>query len=84
MEDTCVCCGEIIPEGNMTCVNCREKCNRFNCFLFMGTSKPVKITDGKTGIIRRLANHVTEQQNRCEYITTNRKKFLKKDKGDKE
>ena len=29
MEDRCVCCGEIIPEGNMTCVNCREKYNRF-------------------------------------------------------
>ena len=81
MEDRCVCCGEIIPEGNMTCVNCREKCNRFNRFLFMGTSKPVKITDGKSGIIRRMANHATE---RCEYITTNRKKFLKKDKEDKE
>ena len=28
--------------------------SRFNCFLFMGTNKPVKITDGKSGIIRRL------------------------------
>ena len=28
--------------------------NRFNCFLFMGTNKPVKITDSKSGIIRRL------------------------------
>ena len=27
---------------------------RFNAFLFMGTNKPVKITDGKSGIIRRL------------------------------
>ena len=27
---------------------------KFNCFLFMGTNKPVKITDGKSGIIRRL------------------------------
>lgn len=27
---------------------------RFNCFLFMGTNKPVKITDAKSGIIRRL------------------------------
>jgi len=27
---------------------------RSNCFLFMGTNKPVKITDGKSGIIRRL------------------------------
>lgn len=28
--------------------------NRFNAFLFMGTNKPVKITDAKSGIIRRL------------------------------
>lgn len=28
--------------------------NRFNAFLFMGTNKPVRITDGKSGLIRRL------------------------------
>lgn len=28
--------------------------NRFNCFLFMGTNKPVKITDAKSGLLRRL------------------------------
>ena len=28
--------------------------NRFKSFLFMGTNKPVKITDAKSGIIRRL------------------------------
>lgn len=28
--------------------------NAFKCFLFMGTNKPVKITDGKSGLIRRL------------------------------
>ena len=28
--------------------------NQFKCFLFMGTNKPVKITDAKSGIIRRL------------------------------
>ena len=28
--------------------------NRFKCFLIMGTNKPVKITDGKSGLIRRL------------------------------
>lgn len=28
--------------------------NRFGCFLVMGTNKPVKITDAKSGIIRRL------------------------------
>ena len=27
---------------------------RANCFLFVGTNKPVKITDGKSGVIRRL------------------------------
>ena len=28
--------------------------NRFKCFLFMGTNKPVKITDAKSGLMRRL------------------------------
>lgn len=28
--------------------------SRMNCFLFMGTNRPVKITDAKSGIIRRL------------------------------
>ena len=28
--------------------------NRFKCFLFMGTNKPVKITDSKSGLMRRL------------------------------
>lgn len=28
--------------------------NRFNCLLLMGTNKPVKITDAKSGLIRRL------------------------------
>lgn len=28
--------------------------SRFKCFLFMGTNKPVKITDAKSGLIRRL------------------------------
>ena len=27
---------------------------KFNCFLFMGTNRPVKITDGKSGLLRRL------------------------------
>ena len=30
--------------------------NRFKCFLFMGTNKPVKITDAKSGLIRRLVD----------------------------
>ena len=32
--------------------------NRFKCFLFMGTNKPVKITDSKSGLIRRLIDVV--------------------------
>ena len=28
--------------------------NRFKCFLFLGTNKPVKITDAKSGLMRRL------------------------------
>ena len=28
--------------------------NRFKCFLFMGTNRPVKITDAKSGLLRRL------------------------------
>ena len=24
MEDTCVCCGEYIPEGRMVCYSCEE------------------------------------------------------------
>ena len=28
--------------------------NKFRCFLFLGTNKPVKITDAKSGLIRRL------------------------------
>ncbi len=27
---------------------------RFKCFLFLGTNKPVRITDGKSGLLRRL------------------------------
>jgi len=30
--------------------------NRFKCFLFMGTNKPVKITDAKSGLLRRLVD----------------------------
>lgn len=36
--------------------------NKINAFLFMGTNKPVKITDAKSGIIRRLIDvHPTGQ-----------------------
>lgn len=51
---------------------------RANCFLFMGTNRPVKITDAKSGIIRRLidivpsgrripANHYHALMNRIEF-----------------
>ena len=32
----------------------RSYTSRFNCMLFIGTNKPVRITDAKSGIIRRL------------------------------
>lgn len=40
--------------------------NRFKCFLFMGTNKPVKITDAKSGLIRRLID-VTPTGNKLEF-----------------
>ena len=46
--------------------------NRFNAFLLMGTNKPVKITDGKSGLIRRLID-VSPSGNKLgvrEYKTT--------------
>ena len=42
--------------------------NRFKCFLFMGTNKPVKITDAKSGLIRRLID-----------VTPSGKKLSRKD-----
>lgn len=43
--------------------------NRFKCFLFMGTNKPVKITDAKSGLIRRLIDVAPsgKKLNRQEY-----------------
>lgn len=32
--------------------------NRYKCFLFMGTNKPVRITDSKSGLLRRLIDVV--------------------------
>ena len=46
--------------------------NRFKCFLFLGTNKPVKITDSKSGLLRRLID-VTPSGNKLpskEYRTT--------------
>lgn len=45
--------------------------NRFKCFLFMGTNKPVKITDAKSGLIRRLIDVTPsgEKLNPKEYKT---------------
>lgn len=34
----------------------KQYTSQFKCFLFMGTNKPVKITDAKSGIIRRLVD----------------------------
>ena len=43
--------------------------NRFNAFLYMGTNKPVKITDAKSGLIRRLIDVTPtgEKLSRTEY-----------------
>ena len=49
--------------------------NKFNAFLFMGTNKPVKITDGKSGLLRRLID-VTPSGNKLstrEYKETMKK-----------
>ena len=45
---------------------------RFNCFLFMGTNKPVKITDAKSGLIRRLidVSPTGEKLSEKEYFKT--------------
>lgn len=48
--------------------------NRFKCFLFIGTNKPVKITDGRSGLIRRLID-VTPSGNK---VPTNEYKRLVK------
>ena len=51
---------------------------KFKCFLFMGTNKPVKITDAKSGLLRRLID-VTPSGNklsRHDYeLTTKQVKF---------
>ena len=41
--------------------------SRFKCFLFMGTNKPVKITDAKSGLIRRLID-VTPSGNKLDPV----------------
>ena len=49
--------------------------SRFKCFLFMGTNKPVKITDGRSGLLRRLID-VTPSGNKLskrEYESTMKK-----------
>lgn len=45
--------------------------NRFKCFLFMGSNKPVKITDAKSGLIRRLID-VTPSGNKLSTSEYNR------------
>ena len=30
MENRCVCCGEIIPEGRQVCKNCEQKFDKDN------------------------------------------------------
>jgi hypothetical protein len=45
--------------------------SRFKCFLFMGTNKPVKITDGRSGLLRRLID-VTPSGNKLSKSEYNR------------
>lgn len=49
--------------------------NRFTTFLFLGTNKPVKITDAKSGILRRLidVSPTGEKLSKQEYTKLNRK-----------
>ena len=28
MNNTCICCGEVIPEGRQVCINCEEKLSK--------------------------------------------------------
>lgn len=44
--------------------------NQFKCFLFMGTNKPVRITDAKSGLIRRLID-VSPSGNKLSYAEYN-------------
>ena len=53
-EDRCVCCGEIIPEGNHVCPNCREN---YSQQLYSGTVKKAGEEIGRiTGTITEVAN----------------------------
>lgn len=45
--------------------------NNFKCLLFMGTNKPVRITDGKSGLIRRLID-VSPTGNKLDVLEYNR------------
>lgn len=49
--------------------------NRFKCFLFLGTNRPVRITDGKSGLIRRLidVSPTGNKVSRKEYIVLTEK-----------
>ena len=32
-EERCVCCGEIIPEGQQTCINCEQRMMKIGAIL---------------------------------------------------
>ncbi|MFA5655136.1 MAG: hypothetical protein WDA37_00165 [Dysgonamonadaceae bacterium] len=59
MEDTCVCCGEYIPEGRMVCYSCEEMDEdilvvRVNMFLKNKEQEAVRqyiLEQRKTGVI---------------------------------
>lgn len=31
MTETCVCCGEVVPEGRMVCLQCEHSAERSDC-----------------------------------------------------
>ena len=50
MENTCICCGEIIPEGRMVCPICEMKAKdlNFGNFSLTNTKERDIIKDTKT------------------------------------
>lgn len=66
MIDTCVCCGETIPEGRMVCSTCESKSH--DVLSFDKTKKLLKeaIDEGKTllEIMEIFTNKVYEQGKR--------------------
>lgn len=48
MEDRCVVCGEIIPEGGIVCVNCMaNSVETYNCLVKKSNNQSAKADSGK-------------------------------------